>query len=73
MIRKNFSLLFILSGVAAVCVTSTLGVHGIGTVSLAAAATQPIKIGSQIAGSFADATGHSGQSHFVYAANGRRT
>src|SRR6185503_1648708 len=29
----------------------------------------PIKIGTQIAGSFADATGHSGQSHLVYAAN----
>jgi Bacterial Ig domain len=70
MIRKHFTLLFILSGLAALCVTSTLGVHGVGTaLNVSAAATQPIKIGSQIAGSFADATGHSGQSHLVYAAN----
>ena len=29
----------------------------------------PVKIGSQIAGTFGDATGHSGQSHLFYAAN----
>src|SRR5436190_991286 len=32
---------------------------------------QPVAIGGQIAGTFEDATGHSGQSHLVYAANAR--
>ena len=31
--------------------------------------TAPVKIGNQIAGTFSDATGHSGQSHLVYAPN----
>ena len=31
--------------------------------------TAPVKIGNQIAGTFRDATGHSGQSHLVYAPN----
>ena len=31
----------------------------------------PVTIGNQIAGSFGDATGHSAQSHLVYAANAR--
>ena len=35
----------------------------------AAAAAPPTRIGSLIAGGFNDATGHSGQSHLVYAAN----
>jgi beta-lactam-binding protein with PASTA domain len=33
------------------------------------ATAAPVVIGTQSAGSFADATGHSGQSHLVYAAN----
>ena len=34
-------------------------------------ATAPIAIGSQIAGTFADASGHSGQSHLFFAENAR--
>src|SRR6185369_6059159 len=37
----------------------------------AGAAPAPVTIGTQIAGSFGDATGHSAQSHLVYAANSR--
>ncbi|HXI27519.1 MAG TPA: PASTA domain-containing protein, partial [Vicinamibacterales bacterium] len=35
------------------------------------AAASPVTIGTQAAGSFDDATGHSGQSHLVYAVNSR--
>src|SRR3954471_2190116 len=35
------------------------------------AAATPVTIGTQIAGSFGDATGHSAQSHLVYAANSK--
>src|SRR4026208_455769 len=31
----------------------------------------PVRIGDHVAGSFADATGHSAQSHLVYAVNSR--
>ena len=34
-----------------------------------AAGPAPVKVGNAIAGTFADATGHSGQSHLVYAPN----
>ena len=34
--------------------------------------TAPVKIGNLIAGTFNDATGHSGQSHLVYAPNAGR-
>src|SRR4051812_7432711 len=37
----------------------------------AGAAATPVTIGTQIAGSFGDATGHSAQSHLVYAANSK--
>jgi hypothetical protein len=60
MIRSRIAVLFV-AVAAAAGITSTPGVHGAGPA--------PIKIGSQIAGSFADATGHSRQSHLVYAAN----
>jgi PKD repeat protein len=41
-----------------------------GTVTVSPPGTRtPVVIGSQIAGTFADATGHSAQSHLVYAAN----
>src|SRR5262245_9025211 len=34
-------------------------------------APAPVTVGTQIAGSFGDATGHSSQSHLVYAVNAR--
>jgi hypothetical protein len=39
------------------------------TVIIGTAAPSPIKVGTTIAGTFNDATGHSGQSHLVYAPN----
>ena len=58
----------VFSGIAAIAVTSTQELHRVVTAQ-APPPSQPIKIGNQIAGTFADATGHSGQSHLVYAAN----
>jgi hypothetical protein len=66
MIRKSLSVCVVLLGIVAIGVTSTRLVHQVVT---AQTPPPPIKIGNQIAGTFADATGHSAQSHLVYAAN----
>src|SRR5262245_49884098 len=42
-----------------------------GTALNTAQSTTPVQVGNQIAGTFGDASGHSGQSHLVYAANAR--
>ena len=42
-----------------------------GTAPNTAQSTTPVQAGDQIAGTFGDASGHSGQSHLVYAANAR--
>ena len=72
MIRKRLPVWLILSAVFVTVVTSTSKVQGVGTaagIQAEAPPSPPTKVGTQIAGSFADATGHSGQSHLVYAAN----
>jgi hypothetical protein len=72
MIRKRLPVWLILSAVFVTVVTSTSKVQGVSTAAGIQAEAQhspPTKVGTQIAGSFADATGHSGQSHLVYAAN----
>ena len=72
MIRKRLPVWLILSAVFATVVTSTLKLQGVSTgagIQAEAPPSPPAKVGTQIAGSFADATGHSGQSHLVYAAN----
>jgi hypothetical protein len=72
MIRHRVSLLLILGGVAAAGFPAMPGNRGIVTAAgqvPPSPPSLPIKIGSQIAGSFVDSTGHSGQSHLVYAAN----
>jgi Bacterial Ig domain len=71
MIRQPVRTLLFLSGIVSFAVTSIPGMQRVG----AAAALQvdppsaPVKVGSLGAGTFADATGHSAQSHLVYAAN----
>ena len=70
--RKCLPVLLCLSVTLVTVVTSTSKVHGVSTAAGIAAdapPSPPTKVGTQIAGSFADATGHSGQSHLVYAAN----
>ena len=37
--------------------------------ALIAQSSSPVWVGNQVAGTFGDATGHSGQSHLVYATN----
>src|SRR6186713_287207 len=71
--RPSVSSLVFLIAILSFAVTPTLGLKPAGT----AAALQfdppppsaPTKVGTESAGSFADATGHSAQSHLVYAAN----
>jgi uncharacterized protein DUF4082/Big-like domain-containing protein len=71
MIRLRVRLLLTVVATVSFAVTSTPGLNRVGT----AAALQvdppaaPVKVGSLSAGTYADATGHSAQSHLVYAAN----
>ena len=72
MIRKRLPVWLILSAVFVTVVTSTSKVQGVSTaagIQAEAPPSAPTRVGTQIAGSFSDATGHSGQSHLVYAAN----
>ena len=73
MIRKRLPVWLIFSAALVTVVTSTLEVQGSQSQSRASKPMRrpapPAKVGTQIAGSFADATGHSAQSHLVYAAN----
>jgi Big-like domain-containing protein len=72
MIRKPTGALLIISGIAVAAVTATLSMKRVVTAAalqVDPAPASPARIGTQAAGSFADATGHSGQSHLVYAAN----
>jgi hypothetical protein len=72
MIRNPARALLVVSGIAAAAVTATPPVKRVVTAASLQtdpAPAPPVRIGTQAAGSFADATGHSGQSHLVYAAN----
>src|SRR6185436_16928329 len=72
MIRRPTRALVIAAGFFAAAVTASLSVKRVvtaGALQVDPSPAQPVRVGAQAAGSFADATGHSGQSHLVYAAN----
>jgi hypothetical protein len=72
MLRQTARALLILAGLAVAAVTFLPGVNRVGTAAALQAEpapSPPVRIGTQSAGTFADATGHSAQSHLVYAAN----
>jgi Big-like domain-containing protein len=72
MIRKPTRALLFAAGILAAAVTASLSVKRVVTAAALQAdpaPAPPARVGTQAAGSFADATGHSGQSHLVYAAN----
>ncbi len=71
--RLSVSSLVFFTAILSFAVTPTLGLKPAGTAAALqsdpAQPSAPTKVGAESAGSFADATGHSAQSHLVYAAN----
>ena len=72
MMRKRARVLLFVSGLSFGAVTFLPGANRVGTAAGLQAEpppAPPARVGTQSAGTFGDATGHSAQSHLVYAAN----